>query len=114
MEGLLSRAGSPERRRELEEELAVPDIPTPAAYLWNVFLRLHSRRSANEAGPAPLSWVEIAAFSKLLGINFSPWEIGVLEALDDVYLTEQRNAMRNSLEEARARRTEQLRNATHG
>lgn len=52
------------------------------------FLELDAGRTfgASMAGvhPNPLAWSEIAAWSRLTGINPDPWEIAALRAMDRV------------------------------
>lgn len=92
LEGMLKRARTPERRAEIEAQLAVPALPPAIAYLWRVFMRLHRRRQSNGIGPARLGWGELASFQQMTGTRLSPWEIGLLERLDDVALAEGQNS----------------------
>lgn len=86
MEGLLERAKSLAKRAELEAELAVPELPRAGEYLWRTFLRLHARRQSTGMGPARLSWGDLADFQRLTGTRLAPWEVAVLEQLDDLAL----------------------------
>lgn len=88
LEGMLKRARTPERRAEIEAQLAVPALPPAIAYLWRIFMRLHARRQSTGMGPARVGWTEIDAFVRLTGARLSAWEIGLLERLDDVALAE--------------------------
>ena len=36
-------------------------------------------------GPAPLMWTEIEAFTRLTGASFDPWELELIEALDNAF-----------------------------
>lgn len=85
-EGLLQRAKTPEKRAEYEAELAVPEIPRGAEYLWKIFMRLHARRQSTGMGPARISWGELADFQRLTGMRLAPWEVAILEQLDDLAL----------------------------
>lgn len=86
LEGLLKRARTPERRAEIEAELGVPEMPAAIAYLWSAFQRIRSRRGGNGFGPVPIMWADIDAFVRLSGVRLAPWEIEIVEALDDAWL----------------------------
>jgi hypothetical protein len=42
--------------------------------------------SGGFAGPNPIGWPDIDAFVRISGLRLAPWETGILEALDDIYL----------------------------
>lgn len=86
LEGLLKRAKRPERVAELEAELAVPPMPAGAVYLWNAFMRLSSRRGSSGWGPLMISWPEIDAFQRLSWVRLAPFEIEIIERLDEAWL----------------------------
>jgi hypothetical protein len=86
--GLLDRARTAERREWIEAELACPPRPPALDYLWRAFLRLHHRRTCGD-GPAPLAWSELSAFMAVSGVRLSPWEIEMIEDLDNLWLAEQ-------------------------
>lgn len=68
-----------------QEELACPPLPEEVDYLWRIFLRLAARRGSNGFGPNPITWLEMDAFSRLTGIRLAPWEIEVVELLDEMH-----------------------------
>jgi hypothetical protein len=68
------------------------------AYLWSTFLRLHSRRGSNGFGASPLSWSEIDACCRLSGVRLAPWEVEIIEALDDAYMVEQAKGAKEGAE----------------
>jgi hypothetical protein len=37
-------------------------------------------------GPDPIGWQDIGAFVDLTGTRFAPWEIEILERVDDLFL----------------------------
>ena len=39
------------------------------------------------AGPAPLTFTEIAAWQEVMGLDLSPWELGMLRKLSIVYIS---------------------------
>lgn len=90
LEGLLKRARTAERRAELEAELELPEFPAALRYLWEMFFRLRRRQGGNGFAPAPLSWPAIDAFLRLSGCRVTPWEVELIEGLDDLWL-EQRS-----------------------
>ncbi len=38
------------------------------------------------AGPNPIGWQDIDAFSRRSGVRLAPWEIEILERIDDLFL----------------------------
>jgi hypothetical protein len=61
-------------------------------YLWNAFIRLSSRRGSNGFGINPISWSEIDAFVRNSRVNLAPWEVEIIEMLDDLFRAEQAKA----------------------
>jgi hypothetical protein len=92
LEGLLERTRRPVRRAELEADLACPPFPMPLVYLWSTFARLNGRRGGNGFGLNPIGWAEIDAYQRLTQSRLAPWEIQIVEELDDLYLQAQRKA----------------------
>lgn len=62
----------------------MPPFPKPLAYLWRAYLRLRRRAPGGFSGPQPVGWPAIEAFARLF--DLAPWEIEIIEALDDIYL----------------------------
>ena len=44
------------------------------------------------AGPNPVGWQDIDAFVRCSGFRLAPWEIELIEAIDDIYLQPARQA----------------------
>lgn len=88
LEGLIERSRNADRRAEFEAELECPPFPDALTYLWQAFCRLHARRGAGFS-VSPLSWSEIDAFIRRAGVRLAPWEIRIIEQIDDAYLAEQ-------------------------
>lgn len=86
LQGQLKRARTPERQAELEEELALPPFPEALRYLWTAFVRMRRRNAGNGYGPTPITWADIDAYSRLSGLRLQPWEIEIIELLDDRFL----------------------------
>lgn len=49
-------------------------------------MRLRKRTAAGFNGYDPISWLAIDAFLNRAGIMLAPWEIELLEELDDIFL----------------------------
>ena len=94
LEGLLSRAKTDARREELEAELACPPLPEALAYIWRAFLRLHNRRPS-AMGVSPISWPDLHAFTATTGFRLAPWEIEMIEQIDDLWLAERARSARS-------------------
>lgn len=63
----------------------MPPLPMALAYLWQTYRRLRRRKSSG-FGPGPIEWPDIDAFLRLSGVSLAPWEIEVIEEIDDVFL----------------------------
>lgn len=81
----MARASSPVRRAEYEAELACPPFPAPLGHVWQAFCRLSGRRGSNGFGINPIGWCDLDAFCRLSGLRLAPWEIRLIEQLDDLY-----------------------------
>ncbi|TIM07717.1 MAG: hypothetical protein E5Y62_18805 [Mesorhizobium sp.] len=81
----MKRARKPEKIAEYEAELAVPPFPVPLAYLWRAFWRLRRRKGAGISGREPIEWSDLTAFLALTKSTLTPWEVEVIEDLDDLY-----------------------------
>lgn len=86
--GLIERTKRPESLAEYEAELECPPFPEPLGYIWVVFNRLSARRGSNGFSLNPISWPDIDAFMRLSGFRLVPWEIQMVEELDDLYRSE--------------------------
>lgn len=94
-QGLLERAARAARRgdpmavsriAELEQELAVPPFPEAVRYLWDIFWRLRARVSGGGFGAPRISWPDILAYLTLFRVRLAPWEIEIIEALDNALI----------------------------
>lgn len=92
---MLERTQAEDRIAFYEAELACPPMPAALGYLWAAFLRLHRRRGSNGFGPNPITWPDIDSFSRHAQMKFAPWEIEIIEDLDDIYRSEQAKAMKS-------------------
>lgn len=87
LEGLLSRTNDPQRREKLIQELHVPLCPKGAGYIFEIYNRLRRRKGSNGFGLGPIEWQDIDAFARVSGARMSPWDVRVIESLDDIFLT---------------------------
>lgn len=90
LEGLVERSirgGKPESHRAVwEDELAGAPFPEELVYLWRIYNRLRRRQGSSGWGPLPVSWSAIDAFVRHSKFNLVPWEVEIIEMLDDVYM----------------------------
>lgn len=80
------------RIAEIEAELSMPPFPEPLDYLWRAYLRLRRRIASGFSGPNPVGWQDIDAFIRRAGARFAPWEIEVLERIDDLFVRRDESA----------------------
>lgn len=89
LEGLIERSiksgKPPKHRAEWEAELAGEPFPPELIYLWKIHQRLR-RRQGNGFGLSPVSWPAIDAFARFYRLNLPPWEVQIIEDLDDLFL----------------------------
>lgn len=67
-------------------ELATPPAPAALAYLLDAFAELTAARGSGFGSPQPISWSDMAAWSRLTGQPLAPWEAQALRALDLAWL----------------------------
>lgn len=89
---MLTRTKSPQKRAECEAELALPPFPMALLYVWQAFRRLDRRRGSNGFSHNPISWPDIDAFVRNSKVRLQPWEISLIEDLDDLYRSEMAKA----------------------
>lgn len=82
----MGRARTPDRRAELEAELALPPFPEALRYLWAAFARIRRRNAGNGFGATPITWADLDAYSRLSGMRLLPWEMEIIELLDDALM----------------------------
>jgi len=92
----LKRSRSAKKRAEYEADLETPPFPIPLAYLWAAYQRLRRRKGGSGFGISPLEWPDIDAFSRLSGLRLLPWEVAMLEKLDDAYIRNAADALKNN------------------
>jgi hypothetical protein len=65
--------------------LETGELPAAAAHVWQWFIQLHSRRPYGPSGPLPVPWSEILAWAELTGNAPLPWEVDLIQALDNAW-----------------------------
>lgn len=89
LQGLLERTNKPARKAELEAELRQPPCPPQMIYLLKHWQRLRRRKGSAGHGPQPWEWTDLEAYCRFYNFHPAPWELDILENLDDLYLAEQ-------------------------
>ena len=87
IEGLMKRA-SPQKLASYEAELEMPPFPQALDYLWQAFWRLRARVNASGFGVGRITWPDIDAFCRHSRLSLAPWEVEILERLDDLCVAE--------------------------
>lgn len=64
-----------------------PTIPKFAAYLWVWFCELSGARTSNGYGANPITFPDIAAWSQVMGLRPTPWEVSVIRRMDIAVLS---------------------------
>lgn len=49
---------------------------------------MRRRKGGSGFGVSPIEWPDIDAFVRQSGVRFAPWEVEIIEALDDLYLAQ--------------------------
>lgn len=60
-------------------------MPKALAYLFLAYMRIR-RRKGGGFGLMPIEWPDIDAFLRLSKVSLAPWEVEVIEDLDDMFL----------------------------
>lgn len=64
-----------------------PVLPRGLNLLWGDFIDLHSARGVGMAGPARITFTDIAAWQDVTGTRLEAWEIAAIRAADGAYLS---------------------------
>lgn len=81
------RTRDPQRRAEIDVELRLPPFPEELRYLWQAYLRLRNRMAPGFGGAVPIGWTDIDAFTRNSRMVLAPWEVEVLESVDDAFMS---------------------------
>lgn len=68
-----------------------PQVPLAGHRVWSIFLALNARRGAGFSGPLPLSMAEVEAYARVRREPLRPFELDMIEALDDAYMAAARD-----------------------
>lgn len=75
------------RQGVVDPSLEAEPLPLCVAYLWQVFLQLHRKRTSG-MGANPISILEIDAWCRLNAVQLTPWELDTLDAIDSAVLNQ--------------------------
>lgn len=76
-----------ELKRQLEGKgVSKTKIPAGGELLWKWFMALHKTRQAGMNGPQPITYAEIAAYSRIYSLPIEPRHVAILIAMDQAYL----------------------------
>lgn len=96
LEGLVERSirsgKPPSHRNDWERELAGSPMPRALGYLWKAYNRLRRRVGSGGFGANPIAWGDIDAFTRHAQFRLMPWEIEIIEEIDDLYLKAQNSS----------------------
>lgn len=81
----------------LEEELTMPTLPVELNYLWRVYHRLRKRTGDGFSSANPISWHDMEAFMRVTRFRLKPWEVELIEAIDDAFRQPQLAALKNKM-----------------
>lgn len=71
--------GEPARLRD------APELPAMLEPLWADFIELHNSRGSTGFGAAPITFADIDAWQRVVGLHLRPWEIAAIRAADNAY-----------------------------
>lgn len=63
-----------------------PTVPEAGRTLWDIYIELAATRTYHSSGPNPISYVEIEAWRRANRWPLEPHHIGIIRALDAVWL----------------------------
>jgi len=72
---------------ELLAELECPPFPMALSYVWQAWVRLRRRTPAGFNGPNPITIEAIDAFIRRTGLRLNPYDVDLIERVDDLYLS---------------------------
>jgi hypothetical protein len=64
----------------------MPPFPLSLQYLWVAYHRIRRRKGGNGFSVSPIEWGDIDAFIRLTHVDLVPWEINLIERLDDAFV----------------------------
>lgn len=66
----------------------MPPFPSALAYIWRAYMRLRRRKSTGFNGFDKIEWPDIDAFLRRSGVRLLPWEVEIVEDIDDIFCRE--------------------------
>ena len=63
-----------------------PAMPAGCATLWGNFLELSHCRGATQAGPLPITFLDMDAWQRVRRVALEPWEIEAIRRCDMAFL----------------------------
>lgn len=63
-----------------------PDMPAGGDLLWTWFLDLSAGRSWHAAGPNPIAWTDMLAYTFLMRTRMEPHHLDIIRAMDAAYI----------------------------
>lgn len=73
----------------MEAELATPPFPASVGHVWQAWVRIRRRKAQGFNGHEPIGWGDIDAFMRRARVHLDPFEIELVEAVDDVFMAKQ-------------------------
>lgn len=67
---------------QVDELLVAEPLPAAARPLWRVFMSIAGQRRSGGMGPSSLTFTDVEAYQRLYGVQFTPWELDTLFAID--------------------------------
>lgn len=79
--------------RQLEKQTGITpaglippvEFPEVMSHVWQIFVKLHKRRPSG-FGPSLITYEQIQAWKNLAEHPLMPWEVEVIEQLDELYM----------------------------
>lgn len=84
------------------DRLLVEAIPVEYSWHWQTWVSLHSGRTYGSMGAVPLTWLDIDAWSRMMGVRLTQLDLLIVRIIDSVWFSTQANE-RERQEKARAR-----------
>lgn len=72
--------------RTVREIHGAPDLPDGCSMLWRDFIAMHGARGSTGFGPMRITWADLDAFQRVMGIRLAPWELEAIRRADGAYL----------------------------
>lgn len=77
---------------EMPDQLIYEPCPEELKYLWELYQKIAGGRDGGGFGIAPLTWLNIEAWSRLSRVSLLPFEVEAITQLDVVFRNSQSKA----------------------